>query len=120
MPSGLDVETLQFDNIDYGRSQSTIAVHLWCDGDGQADSQVVDSQLQEEGAERLSWGLLNAWQFVNYFFCGHVDVLVEGHTLLIPVVICCLIIEPEKHSCRRGHNGENFKLDPEYHVKKIN
>lgn len=79
------------------------ADYLGCVSDGEADAQVVDSQLQEEGAEGLYRGLLDAWQLVHHLFGGHMDVLIEGHALLIPVVICCFIIQPEEHSCRRAH-----------------
>lgn len=54
-----------------------ILFYLGGAGDGQADAQVIDCQLQEEGAEGLSRSLLNAWQLVYHLFCGHVDVFVE-------------------------------------------
>lgn len=71
---------------------SVIAYYLRCVGNWQANTQVIDCQLQKEGAECLGGGLLNAWQLIHHFFCGHVNVLVEGHTLLIPVVICSFVV----------------------------
>jgi len=78
------------------------AAHLGRGGDGQADAQVVDGELQEEGAEGLGRGLLDARQLVHHLFGGHVDVLVEGQALLVPVVVRCLVVQPEEHSWRGG------------------
>lgn len=83
-----------------------MARHLGCVGNWEADAQVIDSQLQEEGAECLDGGLLDAWELVHHLFCGHVDVLVEGHALLVPVVIGCLVIQPEEHGCRTAQGRE--------------
>lgn len=71
------------------------ASYLSCVGYGEADAQVIYSQLQKKGAEGLRWGLLDAWQLVHHLFCGHMDVLVEGQALFIPVVISSLVIQPE-------------------------
>lgn len=81
--------------------RTSVADYLGGVGDGQADAQVVDGQLKEEGAEGLGRGLLDAWQLVHHFLCGHMNVLVKGQPLLIPVVIRCFVIQPEEHSCRR-------------------
>lgn len=64
-------------------------------GDGQAYTKIIDCQLQEEGAESLSGGLLNPRQLVHHFLCCHVDVLVESQTLLVPVVIRGFVVQPE-------------------------
>lgn len=77
------------------------AGYLGCAGYREADAQIIDRQLQEERAEGLRRGLLDARQLVHHLFCGHMDVLVEGQALFIPVVISSLIIQPEEHSCRR-------------------
>lgn len=87
---------LQLYDIDCGG-----AGYLGRVGDGEADAQVVHRQLQEEGAEGLGGGLLDARQLVHHLFGGHVDVLVEGQALLVPVVVRSLVIQPEEHSCRR-------------------
>lgn len=68
------------------------AAYLGGAGYREADAQVVDSQLQEEGAEGLRWGLLDARQLVHHLFGGHMDVLVKGQALFIPVVISSLVI----------------------------
>lgn len=51
-------------------------LHLFGTGDGQADAQVIDRQLQEESTEGLNTALLDSWQFVNHLFSGHVDIWV--------------------------------------------
>lgn len=99
-----------FYNIAFEMSKRSPAVYLRRVGDGEADTQVVDGQLQEEGAEGLDGGLLDARQLVHHLLGGHMDVLVEGQALLVPVVVRCLVIQPEEHSCgtkggvqRRSH-----------------
>lgn len=74
---------------------SGTAGYLSCAGYWEADAQVVDGQLQKEGAKGLRWGLLDAWQLVHHLFCGHMDILVEGQALFIPVVISSLVVQPE-------------------------
>lgn len=88
----------QFYNIAFETSKRSPAVYLRRVGDGEADTQVVDGQLQEEGAEGLDRGLLDARQLVHNLLSGHMDVLVEGQALLVPVVVRCLVIQPEEHS----------------------
>lgn len=78
----------------------SVRSYLGCVGDGQADAQVMNSQLKEERAEGLSWGLLDAWQLVHHLLGSHVDVLIEGQTLLIPVVIRRFVIQPEEDRCK--------------------
>lgn len=36
-------------------------IYLWAAGDGQADAQVINCQLQEESTEGLDAGLLDRW-----------------------------------------------------------
>lgn len=78
--------------------------HLRRVGDGETDAQVVDRQLQEKGAEGLDGRLLDAGQLVHYLLGGHVDVLVEGQPLLVPVVVRRLVVQPEENGCRTEGN----------------
>lgn len=94
-----------FCNIAFETSERSPAVYLRRVGDGEADTQIVDGQLQEEGAEGLDGGLLDARQLVHHLLGGHMDVLVEGQALLVPVVVRCLVIQPEEHSCGTKGGG---------------
>jgi len=67
----------------------------WCDGETEAD--VVDGELQEEGGEGLAGGWGHDGQPVHHLPRRALDLHVQGQTLLRPVLVCILVIQPHQH-----------------------
>lgn len=67
--------------------------------DWQANPQIIDRELQEERPEGLGRGLLDSRQHIYHLLCSHVNVLMQGHPLFVPVVVGSLVVQPKQHSC---------------------